>query len=121
MQYYKVLWQNISITLLHICPVFPVCSTSLWILVYAIITSCLFMFSYSAQSIKDGTQSCIATALLSHSNLFNSHYIFLQDHGCAKLGHEGGSAERRKSCCTVLLLCSAERSTRPAEFIPNTP
>lgn len=58
------------------------------------------VFFYSPQSIKDGTQSCISTALLSGSNHFNSHYIFLQDLDCDKLDHEGVPAERRKPCCT---------------------
>lgn len=99
---------------------FPVCSVSFWILAYATIMSCLFMFFYSPQSIKDGTQSCIATALLSHSNHFNSHYIFLQDLDCVKLGHEGGSAERRKSCCTDPPALFSREEHKTSRVLPKT-
>lgn len=61
-----------------------------------------FHVFYSPRSIKDGIQSCTATVLLSHSNHFNSHYIFVQDLDCDKLDHKDGPAERIKSCCTDL-------------------
>lgn len=95
---------------------FPVCSVSFWILAYATIMSCLFMFFHSPQSKKDGMQSCIATALLSHSNHFNSHYIFLQDLDCDM---KVDLQKEENHAALILLLCSAERSTRPAEFIPK--
>lgn len=101
MQYYKDLWKNNSITVLHLSSFS--CSLNV-ILDIGLCKNYVLSFHvfYSPHSIKDGTQSCIATlvVLLSHSTHFNSHYIFLQDLDCDKLDHKGGPAERRELCCT---------------------